>query len=249
VKPPSPSPRHAPQQLRSHAIVAAIVQAGRQLLAAEGPNSLTTNRIAERAGVSIGSLYRYFPNKEAVITAIYDAETGREVADIRAIPSWPIDDVPLVEALTAIVDFQLERQRRLLALGQDFYRAHHNAYSLGPRVGRDELELHMLQLLERHGERVRVRDPAQAAFMLARGVSAIVRRALEERPEKLSEPAFRQELIDLLTYYLAASGRRPRDVDSRARRAAPPARRHPRSQLETYGRGELCEEVDAEERR
>jgi hypothetical protein len=40
--------------------------------------------------------------------------------------------------------------------------------------------------------------------MLARGLSAIVRRALEERPEKLSEPAFRQELIDLLHCYLTA---------------------------------------------
>jgi AcrR family transcriptional regulator len=201
---PSTPPRRAPRQLRSRAIVEAIVQAGRQLLASEGPKSLTTNRIAERAGVSIGSLYRYFPNKEAVLAAIYDAETGRDVAEIRAAPSWEIDELPLREALAAIVDFQLERQRRLLALGEDYYRANHGAFSLGPRVGRDALEQRMLQLLERHAGAVRVRDPAQAAFMLARGVSAIVRRALEERPEKLSEPSFRRELIDLLDCYLTA---------------------------------------------
>ena len=201
---PSTPSRRAPRQIRSRAIVEAIVQAGRQLLASEGPKSLTTNRIAERAGVSIGSLYRYFPNKDAVLAAIYDAETGREVADIRAAPAWQIDEVPLRDALAAIVDFQLERQRRLLALGQDFYRAHHGAFSLGPRVGNDELQQRMLRLLERHAAAVRVRDPAQAAFMLARGVSAIVRRALEERPEKLSEPSFRQELIDLLDCYLTA---------------------------------------------
>ena len=180
------------------------MQAGRQLLGSEGPKSLTTNRIAERAGVSIGSLYRYFPNKDAVLAAIYDAEMAREVVDIQAAAAWQIDEAPLREALVAIVDFQLERQRRLLALGQDFYRAHHSAFSLGPRVGHRELEERMLGLLERHAASVRVREPAQAAFVLARGVSAIVRRALEERPEKLAEPSFRQELIDLLVCYLTA---------------------------------------------
>jgi hypothetical protein len=59
-------------------------------------------------------------------------------------------------------------------------------------------------LLEQHAGRVRVRDPAQAAFMLARGTSAIVRRALEERPEALSDSAFRRELLDLLLCYLTA---------------------------------------------
>ncbi len=201
---PAPRPRHRPKQLRSREIVDAIVQAGRELLAEQGPRSLTTNRIAERAGVSIGSLYRYFTNKEAVLAAIYDRETGREVADIRASPRWEIEEGPLHEALVTIVDFQLERQRRLLALGRDHYRTHHQDFSLGERVGRDELEGQMRTLLERHAGIVRVRDVGQAAFILARGLSAIVRRALEERPEKLDEPGFRVELIDLLSCYLTS---------------------------------------------
>jgi AcrR family transcriptional regulator len=201
---PAPGPRRAPKQLRSRAIVEAIVGAGRQLLATEGPESLTTNRIAERAGVSIGSLYRYFPNKEAVLAAIHDAETGRELADIRAARPWIIDDLPLLDALGVIVDFQLERHRRRLALDSDFYRSHHGEFSLGPRVGAQELEQRMLELLERHGAVVRVRSLAHAAFMVARGISAIVRRAIEERPAALAEPAFRQELIDLLVSYITA---------------------------------------------
>ncbi len=201
---PASNRRRSPKQVRSRAIVDAIVQAGRELLAAEGERSLTTNRIAERAGVSIGSLYRYFPNKDAVLGAIYDADTGRQVADLRANQSWPIDRAPLRDAVVAIVDFQLERHQRLLELGQDFYRAHHGEFSLGPRMGNDELEQHMLDLLARHAEVVRVRDPRQAAFMLARGASAIVRRALDERPEKLFEFAFREELIELILCYLTA---------------------------------------------
>jgi AcrR family transcriptional regulator len=199
--------RRDPKQRRSRAIVDAIVGAGRLLLASEGPQSLTTNRIAERAGVSIGSLYRYFPNKEAILAAVYDADTGREVADLRAADTWGIDSAPLADALAMIVDFQLERHRRLLELGSEFYRAHHGEFSLGPRMGPAELESHMLALLERHGDAVRVRDREQAAFMLARGTSAIVRRALEESPERLSDPAFRQELIDLVACYLTAPRR------------------------------------------
>ncbi len=203
---PAPHRRRSPKQLRSRAIVDAIVQAGRELLGSEGPRSLTTNRIAERAGVSIGSLYRYFPNKDAVLAAIYDADTGREAAEIRAHDSWQIDYGPLREAVVAIVDFQLDRHRRLLELGQEFYRTHHGEFALGPRMA--DVERHMLDLLARHAGVVRVRDVGQAAFMLARGTSAIVRRALEEQPAKLSEPAFREELIDLVVSYLTAE--RPR---------------------------------------
>jgi AcrR family transcriptional regulator len=204
---PAANRRRSPKQLRSRAIVDAIVQAGRELLASEGAASLTTNRIAERAGVSIGSLYRYFPNKDAVLAAIYDTDTGREIADIRAAAQWPIDRATLREAVVSMVDFQLERHRRLLELGQSFYRRHHGEFSLGQRMGDREVEQHMIDLLTRHAQVVRVRDPQQAAFMLARGASAIVRRAVEERPEKLASSEFREELIDLIFCYLTAERR------------------------------------------
>jgi AcrR family transcriptional regulator len=201
----APCARRTPLQERSRVIVSAIVEAGRRLLETEGASALTTNRIAERAGVSIGSLYRYFPNKEAIVAAIYERETGREVEDIRASEAWEIETLPLGQALRLLVDYQLARHRRLLELGPDFYREHHREFSLGPRVGERELETRLRDLLVRHRAAVRVRDPEQAAFVIARGISAIVRRALDERPEKLAEPAFRDELQDLLRCYVTGS--------------------------------------------
>jgi AcrR family transcriptional regulator len=197
--------RRTPKQGRSRIIVSAIVEAGRRLLVAEGPTALTTNRIAERAGVSIGSLYRYFPDKQAIVAAIYAEETGHEVEGIRASATWPIEELPLHEALALVVDYQLGRHRRLLELDSDFYREHHQDFSLGARVGARELETRLRALLLRHRECVRVRDLDQAAFLIARGISAIVRRALDERPEKLVDPAFRDELLDLVLCY--ATGR------------------------------------------
>ena len=66
----APSPRKIPVQARSRATFDAIIQAATYILTKRGWDSLTTNAIAERAGVNIGSLYQYFPNKEAVIAEL-----------------------------------------------------------------------------------------------------------------------------------------------------------------------------------
>jgi AcrR family transcriptional regulator len=171
--------------MRSQDVVEAIVRAGRELLAEEGPRSLTTARIVERAGVSIGSLYRNFANKEAVVAAIRASEP---LADGSAAPAVSIDDGPLHQALSVVVDLAL--------VG-------------GPRaLSSSEAQSQIRGLLERHTAIVRVRDVDQAAFLMAHGLSAIVERAREERPESVSEPGFRHELIDLLSCYLTSEQQR-----------------------------------------
>ncbi len=64
---PRISSRKQPQQSRSNELVASLLQAATQVLAKEGAARFTTARVAERAGVSIGSLYQYFPNKAAIL--------------------------------------------------------------------------------------------------------------------------------------------------------------------------------------
>lgn len=68
------SERKQPQQTRSAELVAAILQAGAQVLAKEGAARFTTARVAEKAGVSIGSLYQYFPNKAAILYRLQTQE-------------------------------------------------------------------------------------------------------------------------------------------------------------------------------
>lgn len=195
------APRRIPKQQRSREIVDAIVEAGLRVLEEQGAGALTTNQIAERAGVSIGSLYRYFPNRAAVVAAIYDRETAREAAHLDEEP-WPVADLPLPEALGALVDFQLERHRRLLDMEQDFYRDHHAEFSLAERLGSAAIVSRIHAILASHADVLRVRDLDHAAFLVARGLSAVVRLTLEERPEKLHEASFRQELVDLLIRYV-----------------------------------------------
>lgn len=67
---PSLSPRKQPRQARAVATVNTIFEATIQVLVSDGPQRLTTTRVAERAGVSVGSMYQYFPNKQALFHAL-----------------------------------------------------------------------------------------------------------------------------------------------------------------------------------
>lgn len=70
-------PRKTPNQSRSAETVASIIEAAAQVLEAEGLEGFNTNAVARRAGVSIGSLYQYFPGKDALTVALMRRETAR----------------------------------------------------------------------------------------------------------------------------------------------------------------------------
>jgi AcrR family transcriptional regulator len=72
-------PRKQPKQGRAKATVAAILEASVQLLGKGGLSALNTNSIAERAGVSVGSLYQYFPNKDAIVVALIHHQHQRQL--------------------------------------------------------------------------------------------------------------------------------------------------------------------------
>ena len=84
-KTPRISPRKQPQQTRSAELVSAILEAAVQVLAKEGAQRFTTARVAEKAGVSIGSLYQYFPNKAAILFRLQRDEWRRTAGMLRTI--------------------------------------------------------------------------------------------------------------------------------------------------------------------
>ena len=95
------SSRKQPQQARSTELVAAILQAAVQVLAKEGAQRFTTARVAEKAGVSIGSLYQYFPNKAAILFRLQSDEWRQTSELLRGI----LEDArrPLLQRLRTLV--------------------------------------------------------------------------------------------------------------------------------------------------
>jgi AcrR family transcriptional regulator len=88
--------RRTPKQARSRAACEAIVEAAAQILERGGADALTTNAVAERAGVSIGTLYQYFPDKQAILIAAARRELGAGPLATRA--------AALVSALIATLE-------------------------------------------------------------------------------------------------------------------------------------------------
>lgn len=82
---PSISSRKQPRQARSADLVTAILDAAVQVLAKEGAQRFTTARVAERAGVSVGSLYQYFPNKAAILFRLQSEEWRQTTELLRGI--------------------------------------------------------------------------------------------------------------------------------------------------------------------
>ncbi|MER9593426.1 TetR family transcriptional regulator [Mesorhizobium sp. M0244] len=98
---PRISSRKQPKQARSAELVAAILEAAVQVLAREGAQRFTTARVAEKAGISIGSLYQYFPNKAAILFRLQSDEWRQTTELLRLI----LEDIrkPPLERLRALV--------------------------------------------------------------------------------------------------------------------------------------------------
>lgn len=109
-------PRKLPSQARSRDLVEAMLTATARVLCEEGTDALTTNRIAEVAGVSIGSLYQYFPGKEALLASVLERELERDVVAIQGMLSREDTDLTLDLLVRSCVDALLEHsaQRALL---------------------------------------------------------------------------------------------------------------------------------------
>lgn len=109
-----PEARKAPQQARAIATCAAIVEASARILETDGPAGLTTNGIAERAGVSIGTLYQYYPDKQAIVVALIRRERAALLREIGCIQA---DDPQALETLIALsIRHQFQRPKLASAL-------------------------------------------------------------------------------------------------------------------------------------
>jgi AcrR family transcriptional regulator len=110
--------RHRPQQARSQERVYLILDTAAELVAEEGYETLTTNAIAERAGISIGSLYRYFPDKEAILRGLALRHLEQVQSQYDRVFDEDLVSLPLEDVIDRIVDPFVELQAACPAFKQ-----------------------------------------------------------------------------------------------------------------------------------
>jgi len=191
---PLTNPRKEASQERSRATVDALVQATARILVREGFDKASTNRIAEVAGVSVGSLYQYFPGKEALVAAVIDRHRQDILEVVRS-------------ELTKAAKQPLEQgMRTLVAVAVKAHRVdpklHRVLAEQIPRVGklekaetfnRENFAL-FRAYLENHRDEIRVGDLDLAAFLCVTSIEAVTHNAVLH--EKIVSDEAMNALVD-----------------------------------------------------
>jgi AcrR family transcriptional regulator len=205
---PSTKPRKSASQARSRLTIDALLEATARVLTKEGYDRASTNKIAAVAGVSIGSLYQYFPSKEALVAAVID----RHMHDMLQL----VRDA-LAKAATRPIEVAA---RDLVSIMLDAHRIdpklHRVLVEQVPRTRRleniESIERETFGLvrdyLEAHRDQLDVADPDVAAFVCVTAVEALTHAAVVRRPEILTDEKAKRLVDDvtrLIVRYLRKS--------------------------------------------
>ncbi|WNG51620.1 TetR/AcrR family transcriptional regulator [Archangium minus] len=197
------TPRKLPRQTRSRATVDAILEAAAQVLVEQGYEKTTTARVAERAGVSVGSLYQYFPNKESLVAALIERHAG-EMVTVAEAAFAGLKTASLEDGLKVIIRVGIDTHRISPAL-------HKILFEQVPRVGRMAEVMNtnqrITEMIERflraHAHRLpRSRPPVVAAVVLETALEALTHKAITEHPDLLASGVLEKELYQLAVGYL-----------------------------------------------
>jgi AcrR family transcriptional regulator len=201
---PRTTPRKKPRQERSVATVDAILDATARVLCTTGYDRASTNRIALAAGVSVGSLYQYFPSKEALVAAL----AGRHMSTMTAVIRAKLSEVakaPMPVAVRTIIMAMFEAH----AVDPKLHKV---LIEEVPRIGRlenlrgveKEVEALVATLLEARKRELRRTNIETMALLLVTVVEAATHAAVLAELEPARSLAVADELTDLVLRYLVA---------------------------------------------
>lgn len=196
--------RKSPRQERSKAMVDALLDATTRILLKDGWDSLSTNRVAALAGVSVGSLYQYFPSKEALLHEVLERWGTRVLEDMQQL-AVDLAGASLKDGIPILVKVALDLSRVDVKL-------HKALLEQVPQVGAlaavEQLNRRLADLLagwlDRHADELRVDDAALAAHVVVQVLTRLTDNALLYRPELLGSPRFQRHLERLVRAYLLA---------------------------------------------
>ena len=195
--------RKKPKQARANDLVAAILQAAVQVLAAEGAQRFTTTRVAERAGVSVGSIYQYFPNKASILFRLQSDEWRQTTEMLRR----TLEDTrrPPLERLRrlvhAFVKSECDEADVRVALGDaaPLYRDAPEAHA-AHASGAETIAAFMREALPRASDAAR----ASAGELIKATLSAVGKEFSESPRTKAEIARWSDAMADMFCAYLAS---------------------------------------------
>jgi len=186
--------------------VEVILQATTYILRKSGYDAMTTNLIAERAGVNIASLYQYFPNKQAIVAALLRCHVERLRGAIAPVLARPRSD-RLADQIRTVIELMAAEHAIDPELHQIFTTV---APQLGIAPIATEVDGEIAAGYEAwlRDMRGKVRDPELALWIARTAVHAVFHTAMVERPDVARSPLLVDELVRLVTGFLDPPRRR-----------------------------------------
>lgn len=191
--------RRVPSQRRASDTVSIILEAAAQVLEAGGLPAFTTNAVAQRAGVSIGTLYQYFANKDVLIVALARQEVRNGLQSVgRAMQGDPELGTSVEGRVRAVVRAMVHAFR-----GRARARKAVTEAILARNLGQEMLG-QMAVFINQHSGVLVGELSREQLFVMSRALMGVVRSAVMEEQPFLRSRAFEDEVVRLVVSYLAA---------------------------------------------
>ncbi|WP_082709808.1 TetR/AcrR family transcriptional regulator [Burkholderia sp. TSV86] len=196
-----PQPRKRPRQARSAQTVELILEATARLLAERGYACMTTNMVAERAGVSVGSVYQYFPNKSSLVAALHERHAVQIRKAIEQCLATRSSD--LGHSIEAVVRAMMAEHENAPALHQvleqefRFFDA-----PLADSPADTQILCCLRTLLEKHQHEVAAIDLDLAAWTLLQVAQSLVHAAVIDPPWQFAPDEIERSIVRIILGFL-----------------------------------------------
>ena len=206
--------RRRPSQRRAQMTFQAIQEACIKILEREGEAALNTNHISEVAGISVGTLYKYFPNKDAILESLCNDMLMMSLEHIDTMSDKFIDTArySLEDTIRQMIGIEIGRHRELLRQFKSYYRDIHwkfvyEYYVTNNLPGRIHTRVWIEKLLNKYRDNLAVDDLSLAANMVTHIMTGTIHSAISSSPDMLSDDSLEQELGTAILRYLKPAAR------------------------------------------
>jgi AcrR family transcriptional regulator len=197
-------PRKTPVQARAEVTVRAIFEAAIQVLLSHGADHLTTTRVADRAGVSVGTLYQYFPNKRSLLFAVFEEHMDRVTGEVET-ASQLAHGKPLNEMIRHVVEAFVDAKMKRSDISVALYRVAADVGGAAVVKQATQRSRKAFEAMLQTAPDVELSPDRFAIDMMLAAISGVMRSALESGGSAATFRKLKEHLVLLCQSYMAAA--------------------------------------------